>query len=208
MLAPERRQRAPHRGDVERVAWVPGEPAQQRMGDTAPVDQVEVALAESRASRVEARRGHARIHHSHRVGKQGIQTAREPGRLEGRLGREARDLAKRVDTGVGAARSRQLDRPAQDATAGITHEPLHRGTIRLHLPTREVRAVVGESQAQSGQGRPQRIKSSAICMPFSAAPLRSWSPTTQKLRALGRVRSWRMRPTKQSSCPSTVTGMG
>lgn len=42
---------------------------------------------------------------------------------------------------------------------------------------------------------PAWMRYSAICTAFSAAPLRIWSPVSQKVRPLGHARSWRMRPT-------------
>ena len=131
---------------------MPGESPPERMSDAAAVDQIEVALAEGRPSRVEARRRHLRVQHTHGVGQQRVEAARQPECLEGGARGQARDLAEGVDARVATTRPRDLDRLTQDARAGVAHEPLHRGTIRLHLPAREVRAVVGKSQAQGAQG--------------------------------------------------------
>ena len=43
--------------------------------------------------------------------------------------------------------------------------------------------------------QPFLIMHSAICSVFRAAPLRIWSPTTQKLKVLGLEKSRRRRPT-------------
>ncbi len=43
--------------------------------------------------------------------------------------------------------------------------------------------------------------SSAICTALSAAPLRSWSPATQKQRPFSSAQSWRSRPTAQLYLP-------
>ena len=50
--------------------------------------------------------------------------------------------------------------------------------------------------------------SSAICTALVAAPLRRLSLTHQKSRALGRCRSWRIRPTKTSSVPAASAARG
>ena len=49
---------------------------------------------------------------------------------------------------------------------------------------------------------------SAICTALVAAPLRRLSLTHQKSRVLGRLRSWRMRPTKTSSLPAATAARG
>lgn len=55
---------------------------------------------------------------------------------------------------------------------------------------------------------PATYNSSAIWTALSAAPLRSWSPTTQNARPFSKPRSSRSRPTSQSSCPATASGVG
>ena len=122
------------------------------MGDGAAVDQVEIALAEGRAPRVEAGGRHTRVQHPDRTGEERVEAAGELRRIEGGTGGKAGDLAKRVNAGVSPARARELDRLAEDARAGFPHESLHRRRVRLNLPAREVRAVVGEGQAQGAQG--------------------------------------------------------
>ena len=49
---------------------------------------------------------------------------------------------------------------------------------------------------------------SAICTALSAAPLRIWSLTHQKLSPFSSVRSLRIRPTKTSSLPLKKSGIG
>ena len=48
----------------------------------------------------------------------------------------------------------------------------------------------------------------AICTAFSAAPLRIWSPTTQKLKPFSTVGSLRNRPTNDPFVPIRSPGMG
>ena len=42
---------------------------------------------------------------------------------------------------------------------------------------------------------PDSIRYSPICTAFSAAPLRIWSPVSQRVRPLSTAKSWRTRPT-------------
>src|SRR6185312_2565935 len=56
--------------------------------------------------------------------------------------------------------------------------------------------------------RPRPTRSSAIWMPFVAAPLRRLSATTNRLRPLRREASSRMRPTRTSSVPAAADGRG
>ena len=49
---------------------------------------------------------------------------------------------------------------------------------------------------------------SPICTAFKAAPLRIWSPESQKVRPFSSERSLRTRPTKTSSLPAVSRGMG
>ena len=49
---------------------------------------------------------------------------------------------------------------------------------------------------------------SAICTALRAAPLRIWSPESQKVSPLSSARSLRTRPTKTSSLPAVSSGMG
>ena len=136
------------------------------------------------------------------------------------------DLAQRHEPGVGAA--------AGVASAGLrpvscsiaVFEYLLDGPLTgLTLPAVEVGAVVAEGQLDVPHGRqrsPLRgqepahgqdrarasSSSSAIWTALVAAPLRRLSLTHQKRRALGRLRSWRMRPTKTSSVPAAAAARG
>ena len=81
----------------------------------------------------------------------------------------------------------RVDESAGDAVVALgrrDEQPLHGRQPRLHLPPVQLGTVVGDGEPV-GARRGQRISSSAIWMPLSAAPLRSWSPTTQKLSAFG-----------------------
>lgn len=98
-----------------------------------------------------------------------------------------------MDPGIGPAGPDGLDGLAQDPARGLQQETLPSRQAGLVLPAVQVRAVIGEDETEGT--RRQRISSSAIWIPFRAAPLRSWSPTTQKLSALGCERSSRIRPT-------------
>ena len=49
---------------------------------------------------------------------------------------------------------------------------------------------------------------SAICTALSAAPLRSWSPETQKQRPLSNAQSRRSRPTSQLYFSAVKSGIG
>ena len=55
-----------------------------------------------------------------------------------------------------------------------------------------------------------QINFSAICTALVAAPFRIWSPLTNRSipRPSSRLMSWRMRPTRMSSCPLASSGMG
>ena len=70
----------------------------------------------------------------------------------------------------------------------------------------------GERMERSVNQRPRAypflIRSSAICTAFRAAPLRSWSPAMNRSRPLGWEISSRMRPTRTSSRPLAVKGIG
>ena len=80
-------------------------------------------------------------------------------------------------------------------------------TVRVPVFTCHSIAVTAETERKIGAAR-QQNSNSAIWTAFVAAPLRSWSPTTQKVTPLALERSSRIRPTKQSSWPSTTTGIG
>ena len=217
MRAPEEPERARHGLRLQDVRRMPRVAAEERIGRTPPVDQVAVALAPSPAPGVESRRRLAGLEDADRGGEQGVERAPQRRRGHGRGDGQARHLPEGVDAGIGPARPHDLHALAQDALAGLHQESLDRRAVGLGLPAGEVRAIVGQGEAKrashaprpgAGNGLTQRIRSSAIWIPLSAAPLRSWSPTTQKLRPLARDRSSRMRPTKQSSWPSTATGIG
>ena len=54
----------------------------------------------------------------------------------------------------------------------------------------------------------QRMSTSAICTALSAAPLRSWSPQTQKQSPLSKAQSFRRRPTSQWYFSAVKSGIG
>ena len=65
---------------------------------------------------------------------------------------------------------------------------------------------VGKSVLERGRRGFQR--SSAIWTALRAAPLRSWSPQTQRARPFSKAQSSRRRPAKQSSLPAASMGIG
>ncbi len=127
--------------------------AQEWMGDRAPIDQIEVALAQGPAPRVEAGRRLGGREHADGLGQQGIESARQTVRRYPGRGGEADHLTDSVDPRVGAAGPGDLDGLSENSLRGRHHEPLHGGAAGLHLPALEVRAVVRQGQAQGAQGR-------------------------------------------------------
>jgi hypothetical protein len=73
VLAPERSKSAPHRVDVEGEARMPGEAAQERMGDLASVDKIEVALPQGRAPGVESGGRLGGLEHADRIRQESVQ---------------------------------------------------------------------------------------------------------------------------------------
>ncbi len=55
---------------------------------------------------------------------------------------------------------------------------------------------------------PTLTRYSAICTALRAAPLRIWSPVSQRVMPLSSAMSLRTRPTKTSSLPADSRGMG
>ena len=82
--------------------------------------------------------------------------------------------------------------PADQRAQRLEDQALHGRRVRLDLPAVVGRAVVGQRSARRTDGASGSIgyrlgvvppSSSAICTALVAAPLRSWSPTTQKFSA-------------------------
>ena len=55
---------------------------------------------------------------------------------------------------------------------------------------------------------PTEMRYSAIWTALRAAPLRIWSPLSQKVRPFSSLKSLRTRPTNTSSLPAVSSGMG
>src|SRR5690606_18397894 len=89
--------------------------------------------------------------------------------------------------------------PGQVAVQGLVDEATPGIEIGNHDSNRAGGDGDGVARSRSVVRRMAAQSSSAICTAFRAAPLRTWSPTTQKVRALSRTRSLRIRPTRQSS---------
>ncbi len=96
---------------------------------------------------------------------------------------DARDLAERVDAGVGPARPDDPDVSPGQRTQRLEDVPLDRRRSGLYLPAVVGGAVVRQQEGQPGGGRlgvdrayrPGAAPpiSSAICTALVAAPLRS-----------------------------------
>ena len=65
-----------------------------------------------------------------------------------RVGVEIDDLAKRVDTGVGAAAGIDTDALAGQSSDGLFEGFLHGAKARLHLPAVEISAIVGKCELE------------------------------------------------------------
>jgi len=96
--------------------------------------------------------------------------------------------------------------------------PDGRACDQRHIMSHLVLALAGEKGVflRSADDEPGddvddfQINFSAICTAFVAAPFRIWSPLTKRSipRPSSRLMSWRMRPTRTSSCPLASSGMG
>jgi hypothetical protein len=96
-----------------------------------------------------------------------------------------------VDARVGAAGAREADAVTRERTQRLEEHALHGRLVALDLPSAVRGAVVREVEPEDAI----YSRSSAIWTALVAAPLRSWSPTTQKLSERGCERSSRIRPT-------------
>ena len=222
VLAPERRRGAPPSRPRRARGHVPGE-APRRNGDgTRSVDQeIRVALAAGpRGARRTRRARPERAEHADVPRETRIERGHGDGRRERFPGRDARHLAERVDARVGPARPDHLARLALDQRAQRLEQRAPAPSApRLDLPAVVVGAVVGQQEGQPRGGRlgidrayrpgaAPRI-SSAICTPLSRRPLAELVAHHPEVEPRSAGRGPRgSRPTKQSSWPSTVTGMG
>ena len=171
--------------DVPRVA------PEERIGHGAAVDQVGVALARAPQRRASKPAGRlARVEHADRRRQERVERAGQARRR--RAGRAVARLAtwRRACTpaSVRLAPMTLTGAPSRRRAPPSAAGPCTVGAVRLDLPAVEVGALVREREPDGEPGaspQVERISSSAIWTPLSAAPLRSWSPTTQKLSAFG-----------------------
>ena len=201
-----------HRPLVERSGQMPRVAATERIGGNPTVDQVGVALAH--ADRRASKPGAASRASSTRIagGRRALSArARAAGAMADAVVRLAtwrractpasvRLAPVTLTRGAEHAPGRRQQRPWTVGRLGWTCQPW-KSVPSYAIVSRSVRIpVLGAVEAPDRSANEQLGDLDRVV----AAPLRSWSPTTQKFSAFGCERSSRMRPTKQSSCPSTV----
>lgn len=98
-------------------------------------------------------------------------------------GREADpdEVTQCMDTCVGSTGALHLDRSGNDHRSALGKHPLDRPVSFVSLPTVKIGSVISDHQTISVRLIHQfaRLQSSAIWTVLRAAPLSTWSPTTQ-----------------------------
>ena len=88
-----------------------------------------------------------RLAHRDRIGQQAIEPAADPVQRNRALGAEARDLAARVNPGVGARRPGDRHLVIEQLRERLFEVLLHGGAVRLSLPAAQGRSVVLDDQS-------------------------------------------------------------
>jgi len=105
-------------------------------------DRVAVVLGGRREPRVEVVADLGRVADRDRRGQQRVEAAADPVERDRALGAKARDLAARVDAGVGARRAGDRDLVSQQPGERGLELALHRRAVVLALPAAQRGAVV------------------------------------------------------------------
>ena len=101
------------------------------------------------------------VEHADVLGQLRVQRARQPSSARMREGdRGARDLAERVNAGIGAAGAMNRDRRPLESRERVFEQPLDRFAFGLTLPADEPRAVVREGEFQGAHPPESRTRRS------------------------------------------------
>ena len=153
MPADERARRLLHRRGVEFALHTPGAAALEGQRRAAIDDAIEVMAHDRAAARVEMVCGPLGFEHGDGMGNEMrvdrlAQAPAPPLAFE----IDMRDLPHRVNAGVGAAGAVDDEALAGQRRQRLFQRLLHRGAVRLALPTRVIRAVVFDRQLVARHG--------------------------------------------------------
>src|SRR5262249_6406555 len=110
VLSLERARGDAHRVEIERLREVPGEPVMERRARRGVPNLITVEFLVRPKARVEIAVDLFGRRNRNRAGQGGVEAALEAGERNARVGVEVRDLAERVDAGIGSPRPADADR--------------------------------------------------------------------------------------------------
>lgn len=151
------------RVEVELVVHVPGSISKQRVARWIVADEVAVALSCARAAGVEARGDLARFHHRNLGRKLAVHPQAPTLHRNGGVGLERGHLRERVHACVGASCAVDADGLARDLAGGALELFLHRASVALTLPAREVGAVVAHDESNRRHGGTEAYTGGRAC---------------------------------------------
>ena len=140
--------RLAHGGDIQRAAHRRHVGGLERRDDLGTLDRVTVFLATRVGPRVERLRGLLGAHQDDVDRQTRVEAAHQPLERDARGGPEARHLAARVHTGVGAPGPRQPHRLLQHAADALLENALDGRATGLQLPAGVAGAHVRYDQLQ------------------------------------------------------------